>query len=274
MIFARWVQFLQPGFLMSMLVAWIGIGVLWPAEYGRSEACALSREYAGLIFPVERVDPVWTCRLQAVIQQHTTESKLGPIRTALSESLYRYLLDHPPMTAALIRRLNLGLYQSDTRGFGRFWGDDGAGTKGIIELVYEDPTSRIYFLEGVHESRLLPHVTGKAVVFLRVGVGRDANNEDVTDSTLIAYTKLENRVLSGLVALLHPLVSKIVTSRLQRGVETVNRLGVMMRQDPQRVLSAAEHPPSFSEQHLAFLKETLGDRQGIDRASPDGRSIP
>ena len=95
-----------------MLVAWIGMGVLLSAGYGRSEACTLPSDHAGLTFPVERVNPVWTCRLQIVIQNHTTESKLGPIRTTLSESMYRYLLDQPPFTATLIRRLKLGRYRT------------------------------------------------------------------------------------------------------------------------------------------------------------------
>lgn len=256
------------------LVVWIGMAVFVSVGYGRSEACTLSPEHAGLTFPVERVEPVWTCKLQAIIQSYTTSSKVGPIRTALSESMYRHLLDHPPFTADMIRRLHLGLYRSEERGPGRFWGDDGEGTKGTVELVYEDPTSRIYFLEGIHESRLLPHVTGKAVVFLRTGVLRDTNGNETTDSTLVAYTKLDNRWLSGLVSLLHPLVSKIVTSRLQKGVETVDRVGAMMKRDPRRVIAELEKPPSLPEHHLAFLKQTLKDRQHTDKGSTDGRSTP
>jgi hypothetical protein len=173
----------------------------------------------------------------------------------------------------MIRRLHLGLYRSEARGPGRFWGDDGEGTKGTVELVYDDPTSRIYFLEGIHESRLLPHVTGKAVVFLRIGVTRDANGNEATDNILVTYTKLDNRFLSGLVSLLHPLVSRVVTSRLQNGVETVDRLGVAMRQDPQRVMAELANPPSLPEHHLAFLKQVLS-QHSPDRGSSDGRSIP
>ncbi len=264
----------RSGPVAHMFVVWIAMEIVVFAGYGRSETCTLSPVHTGLTFPVERVDPVRTCRLQAIIQSYTTVSKVGPIRTALSESMYRHLLDHPPFTADVIRRLHLGRYRSEARGLDRFWGDDGEGTRGIVELVYEDPTSRIYFLEGTHESRLLPHVTGKAVVFLRIGVMRDANRNEATDSTLIAYTKLDNRFLSGLVSLLHPLVSRVVTSRLQRGVETIDRLGVAMRQDPLRVLSEAEKPPPLPEQHLAFLKQTLLGGQSTDKSSSAGRSTP
>ncbi len=264
----------RSGPVIPLLIVGIGIGVLFSPRYGWSEACPLPPHHAGLTFPVERVDPSWTCRLQAIIQSHTTESKVGPVRTALSESVYRHLLDHPPFTADLIRRLNLGLYRSEARGSDRFWGDDGEGTKGIVELVYEDSTSRIYFLEGTHESRILPHVNGQAVVFLRIGVIRDVNGNDATDSTLVAYTKLDNRFLSGLVSLLHPLVSRLIANRLQKGVETVDRVGKTMRRDPQRVMAVLDNPPSLPEYHVAFLRQVLGGAHSADKASPDGRSIP
>ena len=263
----------RPGSVIHMLVVWIGTGILVSAGYGRSEACPLPPDHAGLTFPVERVDPVWTCKLQAIIQSYTTVSKVGPVRTALSGSMHRHLLDHPHFTADMIRRLHLGLYRSEARGPGRFWGDDGEGTKGTVELVYDDPTSRIYFLEGIHESRLLPRVTGKAVVFLRIGVTRDANGNEATDNILVTYTKLDNRFLSGLVSLLHPLVSRVVTSRLQKGVEIVDRLGVAMKQDPQRVMAELANPPSLPEHHLAFLKQALG-QHSPDKDSSDGRPIP
>lgn len=265
---------LQPGPMAHMRIAWIVMGMLLSAGYGRAEACALSPDHAGLTFPVERVNPAWACRLQSIIQNNSIESKLGPVHTALSGALYRYLLDHPPFTATMIRRLNLGLYQSEGRGPGRFWGDDGEGSKGIVELVYEDPSSRIYFLEGTHESRLLPHVAGKAVVFLRIGVTGDANGHETTVSTLVAYTKLDHPLLSRLALLLHPLVSKIATSRLQKGVETVDRFGRLMREDPQRVLSEVERQPALPEQHVAFLKQVLSSWHSPEQGSSDGRSIP
>lgn len=264
----------QSGPVTHRLVVWVGMGIFLSAGYGRSEACTLFPDHAGLTFPVERVDPVWTCRLQAIIQGHTTASKVGPVRTALSESMYRHLLDHPPFTADMIRRLRLGLYRSEARGPGRFWGDDGEGTKGIVELVYEDPTSRIYFLEGTHNSRLLPQVKGKAVVFLRIEVTRDANSSETTGSTLIAYTKLDNRFFSGVVSFLHPLVSRVVASRLQKGMETVDRLGVVMRRDPQRVISEIETPPSLPEHHVTFLKQALSGPHSTDKGRSDGGSIP
>ncbi|MDH4081093.1 MAG: hypothetical protein OEU68_14910 [Nitrospira sp.] len=264
----------HPGPLARLLIASIGVVLFASSWYGQSEACTLPPDHAGLTFPVERVDPAWACRLRSIIQNNSIESQVGPILTALSGALYRYLLDDPPFAAALIRRLKLGLYQSEGRGPRRFWGDDGEGSKGIVEVVYEDPTSRIYFLEGTHESRLLPHLKGKAVVFLRIGIMQDENSHETTVSTLVAYTKLDNPFLSGLASILHPLVSRIAASRLKKGVETVDRLGVVMRLNPQRVLAEAQNPPSLPEHHVAFLKQVLIRQHIPENGSSEGRSIP
>jgi hypothetical protein len=256
--------------MVGVLVVATGLELFPPLKLVRSEACTLSPHHAGMVFPVERVDPEWACRLQSIIGEYTTVSTVGPIRAALSESMYQYLLDHPPVATALIDRLELGLYKSEERGPGRFWGNDGEGTEGIVQLVYKDRTSRLYYLEGSHNSRLLPHVTGKAVLFLRMIPVNEFNGAEAMDSTVVSYTKLDNRILSRLVSLLRRLIGGVVTGKLQKGIETVNRLGQVMRRHPERVLFEATDPPALSDRDVAFLKELLG---GADNpGNPDFRN--
>ncbi len=241
---------------LSLIVV-IGLSATILSSQAQSETCSLPSQHEGVTFPIEKVDPDWACRLQAIVGNYTTANKIGPIRTGLPESLYRNLLDRPPLAAALINRLELGLYKSEARGPGRFWGHDGDGTEGIVQLVYQDRTSRIYYLEGSHDSRLLPHITGKAVVFLRMNQVKDANGMEAMDSTMVSYTKLDNRILSGLVSLLRPLIGGTVTRKLGKGVETVNRLSHLMRQHPDRVLFEAMDPPALPDEDVAFLKHAL-----------------
>jgi len=259
---------------LGAFVVVIGLGVVLHAGPGQSEICSLSPHHAGVTFPVERVDPDWACRLQSIIGNYTTANTVGPIRAALSESMYQYLLDRPPLAAALINRLDLAPYKSEARGPGRFWGDDGEGTEGIVQLVYQDRSSRIYYLEGSHNSRLLPHVTGKAVVFLRVNSVSDTNRMESMDSTMVSYTKLDNRILSGLVSLLRPLIGGTVTRKLRKGVETVDRLGQVMRRHPDRVLFEAMDPPALPHDDVVFLQEALGSLRNPGHASRQKTPTP
>lgn len=254
--------------LVGVLAIATGLELVLPVGTVRSETCTLSPHHAGMVFPVEQVSLKWACRLQSIIGNYTTVNTVGPIRAALSESMYEYLLDHPPVATVLIDRLELGLYKSEERGPDRFWGSDGEGTQGILQLVYKDRTSRLYYLEGSHNSRLLPDVTGKAVVLLRMNPVKESNGAEAMDSTVVSYTRLDNRVLSGLVSLLRPLIGGVVTGKLRKGAETVNRLGLVMRQHPERVLLKAMDPPALSDRGVEFLKQSLG---GADDFSRTGR---
>jgi hypothetical protein len=241
---------------LSLLVV-IGLSTTIYSSLAQSGTCVLPSQHVGVTFPVEQIEANWACQLQPIISHYTTANKLGPLRTPLPEAVYLYLLDRPPMAAALINRLNLGLYRAEMRGPGRYWGNDGEGTAGIVELVYQDRTSRVYYLEGSHDSRFLPRITGKAVVLLRMNQVIDSNGVEAMDSTLVSYSRLDNRLLAGIVSFLRPLAGSAVTRKLAKGVDTVNRLSQVMRQQPDRVVSEAMKSPGLSSDEVAFLKHTL-----------------
>ena len=239
-----------------------------------AESCRLSPQHAGVTFPVERVESVWACRLQPIIEDFTTANKVGPIRTPLPESLYVYLLDRPPTAAALVNRLDLGLYKAEERGPGRYWGDDGEGTSGLVELVYRDRTHRVYYLEGSHESVILPHLTGKAVVLLRMVPVTTPSGQEVVETTLVSYTRLDNRFVAGLVSLIRPLVGRTVSRKLTKGVDAVTKLGVEMQQHPERVLFEAMDPPPLPPEDVTFLTQALVNLRGPSIVQEKERSSP
>ncbi len=226
--------------------------VSWAAD-----RCRLPSQHAGVTFPMEQVEGQWTCRLHPIMSQYTTANKIGPIRTTLPHGMYRFLLDHPTMAATLINRLDLALYRAEVRGPNRYWGNDGEGAEGMIELVYQDRTTRLYYLEGSQDGRVLPHLTGKAVLLLRMHAVKNADGTEAMDTTMVAYTRLDNRVLSGLVSLLRPLVGGTVTRKLMKGVETVNQLSRIMRREPDRVLIEATDPPGLPKEEVASLRNAL-----------------
>ncbi|MEY4706109.1 MAG: hypothetical protein RL042_2314 [Nitrospirota bacterium] len=252
---SAWLCPFRSGSFWFACAIWLSAAVY--ASPAHSETCSLPSLHAGVTFPLEQIEPSWACRLQPIISHYTTANKLGPLRTPLPEAVYLYLLDHPPMAASLINRLGIAPYQSEMRGSGRYWGNDGEGTEGLVQLVYQDRTSRIYYLEGSHDSRFLPHITGKAVVLLRMNQVTDSHGAEAMESTLVYYTRLDNRFLSGIVSLLRPLVGSMVTRKLARGVDSVNRLSLAMKQQPDRLLSEAATSPALSSGDMDFLKQAL-----------------
>ncbi|HSA61879.1 MAG TPA: hypothetical protein VLE03_06535 [Nitrospiraceae bacterium] len=249
-----------------------GLGALVPSIHAQSQTCVLSAHHAGVTFPVEQVTPAWACRLQPIITSYTTANKVGPIRTPLPETLYRAVLDRPPMTATLVNRLGLAPYQAAMRGTDQFWGNDGEGAEGLVHLIYQDFFARIYYLEGDHVSRFLPRISGKAVILVRMNPIRESNGADAVDTTLVSYLRLDNRFLSGLLSLIRPFIGGSLTRRLVRAVEVANRLSQEMQQHPDSVVQAAVAAPSLPPGDIAFLKEAIATLHSP--SDSDRKSIP
>lgn len=245
----------------SLLVIVIGVSLVVEMAHAESDPCPLSSRHAGVIFPVEHVDDSWACRLQPITNNYTTANKIGPVRTALTEEIYGYLLDHPPMAAHLVNRLDLGLYKAAAKAPDTFWASDGEGTEGVAQLVYRDRFTRIYYLEGRHDGTLLPSVTGKAVALLRIQPVQGLNGSAAMDTTLVAYLRLDNRFLSGVMSVLRPLIGKVVTRQFMKAFHAADRLGDLMRHDPGRVLFEAMDPPPLPDDQVAFLKQVLSNPQ-------------
>jgi hypothetical protein len=257
-----------------LLGAMLMLAVAGSVSEAVADRCMLAPEHAGMAFPVGQLTEEWACRLKPVIDHYTTANRVGPMKTAMDQVMYFHLLDRPPLAAALINRLDLADYKAEMLGPGRWWGNDGEGSEGIVHLVHHDPTTRIYYLEGTHRSRLLPNLRGKAVVFLRMGVVKDADGLEAMESTMVAYTMLENQILSGLASLLRPLIGATVTRKLAKGAEVVNRLGLEMRQRPDRVLFEASDPPPLADEDVAYLTEALGTRRHTPVTDRSGRATP
>ena len=249
-------------------------GVILAPQPAPAEPCEVAAEHAGVTFPVGKVDPRQTCRLKSIIDNYTTANKLGPFRTPLPEASFTVLLDRPPFAAAMVNRLGYAPYQAAMRGPLEFWASDGEGMEGVVELVYRDRTSRMYLLDGTYTGTWLPRIAGKAVVLARLNPVKEPDGSDAMDTTLVSYVRLNNRILSGVVSLLRPLIGSGVSRRLTRTVETANRLSLDMKNFPGRVMEKATADPPLPPDELALLKQMLAEWQEPNRSSPKGGERP
>jgi hypothetical protein len=128
----------------------------------------------------------------------------------------------------------------------------------------------MYFAEGSHDGRLLPRVTGKALVLLRLQSVRDNHGIESTDSLLVAYLRLDNRFLSGLLSLLRPLIGHVVNRQVLKAFDAARLLGGAMREYPEQVLFEATDPPPLPEQEVAFLKQAIAALR-MDGQAPSAR---
>lgn len=246
----------------SLKCWWTGTGVLSLLLIGvqaepATDPCHLATEQGGILFPVERVDPNWRCRLGPIVNSYTTAGVIGPVQTPIAQGFYKYLLDRPIVIASLVQRLGIANFQASARGPNQFWVNDGDGTQGLLTLVHGDQTTRIYHIDGYHEGTLFPLVRAKAVVFMKIWPVVTQGRQPMVGTTLVSYIRLDDRILSALVYILRPLVGGAVTRILVRGFDVTNQLCTTIAQDPDRVAQEATSPPLLTSDELESLKTQL-----------------
>ncbi|MBS0170093.1 MAG: hypothetical protein JSR62_07025 [Nitrospira sp.] len=249
----------RTGVAATLFVA--GYVAFLSAGHAESSRCALPSLHAGVLFPLDRIDAAWTCRIEPIVTHYTTANKVGPIRTPLPEDAYLYLLEHPVMAAALANRLDLGLYKAEWRGQETFWATDGEGSEGIVHPLYQDRGTRVYYIEGTHDGRFLPRVSGKALVLFKLQPVKDGQGTESMDNTMVAYLRLDNRLYSGLLSLLRPLIGTVVNRQVVKAFDAARRLAGAMREHPEQVLFEATDPPGLPDEQVAFLKTALAALQ-------------
>lgn len=230
------------------LLAGLTLGLALVGPTASADTCPVAAEQGALTFPVGRLDSASRCLIAFVADNPTTAGLIGPVRTQVPQHLYEYLLDHPPLIAALVQKLGLGAYRFENKGPNQFWGNDGDGTQGLLSLLQRDETSRIYHIDGYHEGQVFPMVRAKAVVFLKIAPVASPTGHPAVDTSLIAYTKLNDPVLSNLVWMLRPLVGETVTRKLARGFDVTNQLGTAIAQNPDRIIQELPTLPSIEPQ--------------------------
>jgi hypothetical protein len=218
-----------------------------------TDDCTVTAEQGGVVFPVDKLDIPTRCRIGAVVNAYTTAGLIGPVQTPVTPQLYEYLLDRPPLIAALVERLGLGAYRFTAREMNQFWVNDGDGTQGLLTLVYQDPTHRIYHIDGYHEGQLFPMVRAKAAVFMTILPVTTTEGSPAVQTSLMAYTRLDASLLAGLIRVLRPLVGDAVTRKLSRGFEVTNQLGTAIAQDREQVAQQASLVPWLSTTELQTL---------------------
>jgi hypothetical protein len=224
-----------------MLVT-IASAALWlcAGSAASAETCTVHLDTPEVVFPLEKMEPQALCRLAGVVNDYTTYRIVPPLTIPIQKSTYDFLLDRPVLATALVRNLAMGTYRLTQVGPGAFQGEDGEGADGMVTLLYQDTTRRIYHLKGSQRGYVFPQVTGEGIAMLNYHVKLGADGREVVETRVTVYSRLDNPLLATLVRVLRPVLQRIVNGKLTRAVDVVHKLGRVMAAEPERVLRQAE----------------------------------
>ncbi|MDE2039870.1 MAG: hypothetical protein KGO96_09100 [Elusimicrobia bacterium] len=188
-------------------------------------------------------------RLVAQTQKSCTVSAaVGPLETPLSPEWARFLLDHPDLSASLVRSRGIAPYRITMIGPRRSLADDGDGTKGIVSLFESKPERRVYYCDGAHSSRLFPTIHASAVVVMSLEPAPRPGRSAWISSRFDVCVKLRNPLLAGMVHILGPFVRRTILRKFSKAFDSAQRLGVLLSKRPDALLAQILAYPGLSPQ--------------------------
>jgi hypothetical protein len=246
------------GFLLVALAPPVGL------------ACEVNVDDPEVVFPVEKMEREAVCRLASVVNDYSTHRVMPPVLTPIQKGTYDFLLDHPVLTALLVRNLALADYRVSRAGPDTWNADDGQGAEGLISPLYQDTTRRVYHIKGTHRGRFFPLITGEAIVMLNYHAKAGADGREHVETRIITYSKLDNPVLATLVRVFHPILRRVVNDKLTHAFITVHTLGERMGSDPEQVYRQVELTPEVDPADVEALRSKLlpSLKKGDGKGSP------
>lgn len=198
----------------------------------------------------------------AVERRCTVRSRLGPVVTPLPLELANFLLDHPDVSAAIVRAHKIAPYTITMRGPRRSWADDGEGTRGLITLVRRGERDRLYYGDGTHESSVFPSIRAEAAIAMTLKPLARPGCPDAVETSFDVYVRLKNPVLSGLVKTLRAFVGKTVVRKFGKAFLVADKVGRLMAERPDELSAEVSSLPGLSGEDRARLLELIKPLRG------------
>jgi hypothetical protein len=212
--------------------------------------------------PVLPADPAAHAALYAGLIAETTahctvRSRVGPADTPLPLALSNFLLDHPDLSAYLVRVRRIAPYRIEMRSPRQSWADDGDGTAGLITLVERTDTRRLYYGEGAHRSRLFPVIRASAVIEMDLAKTTGADGRPHTRTVFTVWVRIHNRFVSRLVRILKPFLRRTVIGKFSKAFMVADKVGRLMAKDPAGVAADARGFTELSAAGRADLEARM-----------------
>lgn len=201
----------------------------------------------------------YAAAVRATIEGRTVHETIGPSLTPLPLGLSDFLLDHPDLSAFIVRRRGIAPYRITMLGPRRTLADDGEGTTGIVDLLQSSPRRRLYYGEGVHHSRFFPDIRASAVIVMELREEPEPDGRPATVSTFEVFVRMRSRFVSGVIKTLRPFVQRTVIGKFSKAFLVADTVGRLMAADPDGVAAdAGAFPAMLAEDRDEFLARIAG----------------
>ncbi|MCU0709296.1 MAG: hypothetical protein MUF23_13485 [Pirellula sp.] len=228
-----------------------------------------AREAAIRGIPFQQLTPDANQRLRSVIEDASFFRRLPTQTVACDPEMYVFLVRHPEVVVSLWDVMGITKVTLERIGDYQLRGDDGAGTKCKMDLVFGSDQLHIYQSHGAYDGNLWAReLRGRCVVCIHNRPAQLADGRTGMVAWMDAFLKLENVGADLAVKALGPFVSKTADHNFIECAGFFSQISQTARSNPQGLTQVAGRLPrvkpevkeQFIETSLAVAKKLKGLR--------------
>lgn len=195
-------------------------------------------------------------QLQEVTSNPSVSARVESEPVVGRRDVFEFLLDHPEFATHVTRALRLARYRIWQAEDGLFL-DDGWGATGRLSLVYASSGTRVMYARGAFQQRLLPSITGQAVVTIDYDFRPGADGREVLSAAVTSQLKVDGAFAELVFKLAGPAVvekAQLESRRLTRLFAKVLRA---VEERPAELYAALDQRPDIPRRELQTFRSLL-----------------
>lgn len=170
-----------------------------------------------------------------------------------STATYDFLLDRLPLTARMVRALDLGKYViKSVEEQGCLVLDDREGVKVSMYEVYRGEGLRVYYTKGYYVGPMLPRIRGRGVIALKY----KSQGETIATSARLWF-RIDSGVARAMSKVFHPIVLSIVKDKGGVFVGAARQIASRVAADPERLYEMLKESGRFTDQELREYRTSI-----------------
>ncbi len=226
-------------------------------------ALRLGADEPDYAIPYDSLTEAQAALVHDVADRASLSTEFAREEVASSVTTYDYLLDRLPLTARIVRALDLGKYvikpieEEECVVL-----DDREGVKVSLYEVYRGAEKRVYYTKGYYQGPLLPRIHGRGVIVLCY---RQEGKAIATSAKL--YFRLDSGVARAMTKILYPMVLDVAKDKSAVFIVAAKDVSERVSRDPEGFLDALKETGRFTDAEMSeykrqILAETSANAQG------------
>ena len=211
--------------------------------------------------PFERLAPEARRKVGGVLDGYAFHRRTDVQVFRADPALYCYMIERPEATAALWRAVgiaNAGVWRA---GDGRFSVDDGQGTTGVGEILYQDHELHVLYAHGAYDGPVFPAlVRAGLLIIVRSGFFRDTDGHVYVSHRADIFVKPDSEATRVLTRGLRTVAAGLAEERMSEALELVALMARYLTMNEQHALRLVNQAPGLSAEVRAELRQIVGPR--------------